>query len=118
MKQTKTMKRLLSLMLSVVMMLGLLPTAAFAAFGNDVSTLASAGQYSVTFVQDAFEKTNVEVHTVTGNNQLLNIDGATLDDMSLQFGESGSMDVNSISAGYGLLNITVGGTKYYLVQAT
>ena len=119
-------KRLLASLLVLVMVVGLLPSTAFASSGtgggdtdSGVSTQANTdGTYNVTFVRDAFNTTQVTVHSVYGlNNQALTVSSATLDGMRLQIGDEG-MDANGLAGGYGLLNVQVGDQFYYLTSAT
>lgn len=121
-------KRFLSLALALAMVVGLLPAAALATLipasasdGSGVSTqAANQGTYQVTFVRDAFETTEVTVHSVIGNGQgqALPVTSSTLDGMRLQIGED-AMDANGLAGGYGLLNVEhTDGSFYYLTSAT
>ena len=120
-------KRLLASLLALAMVVGLLPAAALATLvpasasdGSGVSTQAAAqGTYDVTFVRDAFDTTEVTVHSVigAGTGTPLPVPDSSLDGMRLQIGD-GTMDANGLAGGYGLLNVEYNSNFYYLTSAT
>ena len=118
MAHAKIAKRLLAMLLCVIMVASMLPVSALA-FLLPVSRAASGPDYTVRFVKDPFTTKEIGVYTVVGDGDStsLKIQGATLDNVSLQIGED-SMTVADLTAGYGLLNVEVGGTRYYLTGAT
>ena len=106
------------MLLCVIMVASMLPVSALA-FLLPVSRAASEPDYTVTFVKDAFNTQKVEVYTrIDETGDSLDIPDATLDGKSFQLPEGASMTASGLADGYGLLNVEVGGQRYYLVDAT
>lgn len=121
MKKTSTGKRLLSLLMSAVMVLSLLPTAALAVDDPPLPAVNAEGTYKVTFRQDAATRTEVGVTPVDNNgDELSGISGVTLGGVTfdLEKVDGGAIYVDSLVSGYGLLTVEANGKDYYFNHAT
>lgn len=129
-------KRLLALLLVVIMVMGILPTNAFAAgqtgssSNDNASTLAETPltSYNITFVKDAFNITSIKVYLrdgIGGDFMQYITSTPTLNNASFTIGD-GTIDMSDILTGYGLLEVDVNDTndneyfqsKYYFQYAT
>ena len=130
-------KRLLASLLVLVMVVGLLPSTAFASSGTgggdtdsgvtdsgDVSVM-DLGQYSVRFRQDAANSTEIAVYAVSSDGTPLDINTSvtpvTLDGVTfnLESVENGAILIDNLVSGYGLLSVRgTDGTDYFFNTAT
>lgn len=114
-------KRLLSLLMSVVMALSLIPTAAFAVDDESPPAANAEGRYTVTFRQNAATRTEVAVTPVDSSGASLSItSNVTLDSVTFDMEqvEDETVYIDSLVSGYGLLTVTAGGKDYYFDHAS
>ena len=137
MRTKRTLKRLLSIMLCVVMAMSLLPTSAWAAAAEpvagpspgEVSPMAVGDDYTVSFVKDAFNITSIGVVLIDGSSTPVHLvdyltteaaDSITLDGASFNIGED-TIPITNLVSGYGLTTLdttrgTGGNSQYYYFQ--